>query len=51
MWWLGDADELFETRERAYRVYLAAGQRRDAARVAAWLGTDSVDFRGEVAGR
>lgn len=48
-WWLGDADALFDARERAYRSYRAAGRDIDAARVAAWIGTDSVDFRGEVA--
>ena len=48
-WWLGDADALFEARESAYRAYQAAGRSRDAARMATWLGTDSVDFRGELA--
>lgn len=48
-WWRSDADALFDARERAYHAYRAAGRDVDAARVACWLGTDSVDFRGEVA--
>jgi DNA-binding NarL/FixJ family response regulator len=48
-WWLNDADVMFDARERAYRAYLEAARPRDAARMATWLGTDSVDFRGDVA--
>jgi DNA-binding CsgD family transcriptional regulator len=48
-WWLDDAEAMFEARERAYRLYRAAGRLRDAARMALWLGGDAVDFRGEVA--
>lgn len=48
-WWQYDADVMFEARERAYRHYRAAGRAQDAARMATWLGTDSVDFRGQHA--
>ncbi len=48
-WWRADAEALFDARERAYRAYRAAGRDVDAARMATWLGTDSVDFRGQDA--
>lgn len=48
-WWRSDADSLFDARERSYRAYLAAGREVDAARMACWIGTDSVDFRGQDA--
>lgn len=48
-WWRADADTMFDARERAYRAYRAAGRDVDAARMATWLGTDSVDFRGQDA--
>ena len=48
-WWRSDADALFEAREHAYRAYRAAGDDLGAARMACWLGTDSVDFRGQTA--
>ncbi|NEE03224.1 LuxR C-terminal-related transcriptional regulator [Phytoactinopolyspora halotolerans] len=48
-WWLSDASTLFDARERAYRAYRAQGRTQDAGRMATWLGTDSVDFRGEIA--
>ncbi|MFC5994823.1 LuxR C-terminal-related transcriptional regulator [Pseudonocardia hispaniensis] len=48
-WWLNDATLLFDARERAYHAYSSAGDRRGAARLAAWIGTDHVDFRGEHA--
>lgn len=48
-WWRADADALFDARERAYRAYRADGRDVDAARMATWLGTDSVDFRGQDA--
>jgi DNA-binding CsgD family transcriptional regulator len=48
-WWTGDGEAMFAARERAYRGYHARGDRRAAARMAMWLGTDSVDFRGELA--
>lgn len=48
-WWLNDAQVMFDARQRAYRLYRLQGERRAAARMATWLGTDHVDFRGEVA--
>jgi DNA-binding CsgD family transcriptional regulator len=46
-WWLDMADLVFDSRERAYRLYLARGERAAAARVAVWLAWDSWAFRGE----
>ena len=48
-WWRADAEAMFDARERAYRAYRVAGRDVDAARMATWLGTDSVDFRGQDA--
>jgi DNA-binding NarL/FixJ family response regulator len=48
-WWRGNAEGTLEARQRAYRAYRQQGSFRDAARVASWLGTDLVDFRGELA--
>jgi DNA-binding NarL/FixJ family response regulator len=48
-WWTGDRELLFRARERAYGLHRDRGDRRGAARMATWLGTDSVDFRGEFA--
>ncbi|HET8569523.1 MAG TPA: adenylate/guanylate cyclase domain-containing protein [Candidatus Limnocylindria bacterium] len=36
-WWIGDPDAAITLRERAFRAYLAAGERRHAARVALLL--------------
>ncbi|MGA7520874.1 MAG: LuxR C-terminal-related transcriptional regulator [Acidobacteriaceae bacterium] len=46
-WWLDLADVVFDSRERAYRLYLARGDRAASARVAVWLAWDSWAFRGE----
>jgi len=48
-WWLDLATEVFESRERAYQLYLDAGKQRSAARIAVWLGWDYWAFRGENA--
>jgi LuxR family maltose regulon positive regulatory protein len=48
-WWLDLADLVFDSRERAYRLYLLSGDRRGAARMAVWLGWDCWAFRGETA--
>jgi LuxR family transcriptional regulator, maltose regulon positive regulatory protein len=48
-WWLDLADLVFDSRERAYRLYLARGDRTDAARIAVWLAWDYWAFRGEGA--
>jgi DNA-binding CsgD family transcriptional regulator len=45
-WWLDDADAVFETRERAYRLYHRRGEPLGAARMATWLAVDQLDFRG-----
>jgi len=48
-WWLDLADVVFDSRERAYRLFLDRGDHRDAARVAVWLAWDCWAFRGESA--
>lgn len=48
-WWLDLADLVFDSRERAYRLYLSRQDRRGAARMAVWLGWDCWAFRGERA--
>lgn len=48
-WWGNDAAVTFDARERAYALYREADDRRAAARVAMWIGTDHTDFRGELA--
>jgi DNA-binding NarL/FixJ family response regulator len=48
-WWLDLADVVFDSRERAYRLYLERGAHRDASRVAVWLAWDCWAFRGENA--
>jgi DNA-binding CsgD family transcriptional regulator len=48
-WWLDQAAIVFESRERAYRVYRERGDASSAARVAVWLGWDYAAFRGEPA--
>lgn len=47
--WLDDAATIFDTRERAYRLYRQQGQGVAAARVASWLVWDYLAFRGEPA--
>ena len=48
-WWLDLADIVFDSRERAYRLFLDRGAHSDAARVAVWLAWDCWAFRGEGA--
>lgn len=48
-WWLGDQAETVAARERAYRAYRDAGDKRGAARMAMWLASDHLDFRGDDA--
>ncbi len=48
-WWLDLADVVFDSRERAYRLYGDRGDRTAAARVAVWLAWDAWAFRGEHA--
>lgn len=48
-WWGNDALATFDARERTHALYREADDGRGAARMATWLGTDHVDFRGELA--
>ena len=45
-WWLGDERITMGARERAYRAYRAEGDTLSAARMAIWLASDHLDFRG-----
>jgi DNA-binding NarL/FixJ family response regulator len=47
--WVHDVDLLFAARERAYQLYRDANDRRSAARVATWIASDHIDFRGDDA--
>ena len=49
VWWLDDAEAVFDARERAYRLYRRRGESASAARMATWLAADQLDFRGAVA--
>jgi DNA-binding CsgD family transcriptional regulator len=46
---LDDAELTFSARERAYRRYIEQGDAASAARVAAWLAADHLEFRNEPA--
>jgi DNA-binding NarL/FixJ family response regulator len=48
-WWLGDGETTFSARESGFRAYRQADDSRGAARLAAWLANDAIDFRGEYA--
>ena len=48
-WWLDLADEVFDSREHAYRLYRERDDKRAAARMAVWLAWDYWAFRGEHA--
>jgi hypothetical protein len=48
-WWLNDAEAMFAARERAFRAYRSAGDPQGAVRMAVWLASDSLDFRGDDA--
>src|SRR6187549_2895349 len=48
-WWLDKADLVFESRQRAYRLYRQRKNGVAAGRVAVWLAWDSAAFRGELA--
>jgi LuxR family transcriptional regulator, maltose regulon positive regulatory protein len=48
-WWLDDAERVFAERERAYRLYRERGDVAAAARMATWLASDQLDFRGAAA--
>jgi ATP/maltotriose-dependent transcriptional regulator MalT len=48
-WWLGDGAAMFQSRERAYRLYRRRGDLRSAARLATLLGMAYYEFRAEPA--
>lgn len=48
-WWQGDQEATMAARERAYRVFRQAGDACGAARMAMWLASDHLDFRGDDA--
>jgi LuxR family maltose regulon positive regulatory protein len=48
VWWLDDAEAVFEARARAYQLYRRRGDRRGAARVAMAIAMDSFHFRGQI---
>jgi DNA-binding NarL/FixJ family response regulator len=48
-WWLADEQLTIGSRERAYRLYEAAGDAASAGRVATWLAADHREFRGAAA--
>jgi LuxR family transcriptional regulator, maltose regulon positive regulatory protein len=45
-WWLDEERVVFDAREHAYRLYRRAGNAPAAARMAAWLAGDQLDFHG-----
>jgi LuxR family transcriptional regulator, maltose regulon positive regulatory protein len=47
-WWLDDADAVFAAREHAYRLYKGRGDPAAAGRMATWLASDHLDFRGAL---
>lgn len=47
-WWLDDAPVVFESRERAYRLYRQRADQLGAARMATGLGLDHYLYRGDV---
>lgn len=49
LWWLNDGDAVIVARETAYRLYRDGGDTHGAARMAVWLASDVLDFRGEPA--
>ncbi|MGZ5401155.1 MAG: LuxR C-terminal-related transcriptional regulator [Nocardioides sp.] len=48
-WWEGDQDLTFSAREHAYRGYRTRGDAVGAARMAMWVASDHLDFRGDDA--
>ena len=48
-YWLDDEELTLDARERAFRAYRAEGDRAGAGRVAAWLASDHLEFRGDDA--
>ena len=48
-WWQGDQEATMAAREQAHRAYHRAGDVCGAARMAMWLASDQLDFRGDDA--
>ena len=48
-WWQGDQEATLAARERAYRAYREVGDVCGAARMAMWVASDHLDFRGDDA--
>lgn len=48
-WWQDDAELALSARGRAFCPYREAGDHPSAARMAAWIASDHVDFHGAVA--
>jgi LuxR family transcriptional regulator, maltose regulon positive regulatory protein len=48
-WWLDDARTVLDARLRAYRLYRRRNDPASAARMAAWLAADHLDFHGAPA--
>ena len=48
-YWIPDAESILEARERAYHSYRERGDRLNAALMAAWLGGDYAELRGQPA--
>jgi ATP/maltotriose-dependent transcriptional regulator MalT len=48
-WWLNDAVSVFETRTRAYNLFLRNNNNYGASRTACWIGLDYIEFKGEFA--
>jgi DNA-binding CsgD family transcriptional regulator len=48
-YWLHDDEGALEARERAHQLYRDAGDVEAAARVAAWLAIELIEFRGQIA--
>jgi ATP/maltotriose-dependent transcriptional regulator MalT len=48
-WWLDEQAAVFDARERAFRLYRAAGDFRSAARLASLIAIDYAEYRGDLA--
>lgn len=46
--WLVDADALFHARAQAFRLFTAQGDPYGAARAAMWIGSEHLEFKGNV---
>ncbi len=48
-WWLNDAQSVFESRLKAYNLFLKSNNKLGASRNASWIGVDYIEFKGEFA--